>query len=155
MSHVLKIRQAGNRDCPSIARILHEASQNLDPNRECGLEFVRTFYLIHPEQVSLMLAEKNGQIVGFQSLKKVGVANIYDVLDGWGVVGTYVLPEASRMGVGQALWDKTRAQATHHKMTAIDASTLTTNLGAIAYYRSLGFAPYLYPKNRIRMIYAF
>lgn len=149
----LKVRAAGDRDVGVISKILKAATRAIDPQRDVSSSEVIKLYLSHPDQIALFIAELDGAAVGFQSLKRVSMPNIYDVPKGWGVIGSYVMPKAMRRGIGSALWMETKREAIHRGVTTIDATTLKTNHLAITYYAAIGFVPYATEISRIRLRY--
>ena len=80
--------------------------------------------------------------MGFQSLKRAWPDNPYDVVEGWGIIGTHIHPDVKRTGLGRSLWTATLAAAQEAGLRHIDATIGADSEPALAYYRSLGFTPY-------------
>lgn len=103
---------------------------------------VRERYLEMEYGVACTVAEREGRVVGFQSLKRAWPGNPYDVGEGWGIIGTHIHPDAGRSGLGRSLFATSVAAAKAAGLRHIDASVGADNEPALAYYSALGFTPY-------------
>lgn len=103
---------------------------------------VRERYLDMEHRVACTVAEQEGRIVGFQSLKRAWPGNPYDVADGWGIIGTHIRPDAGRSGLGRRLFATSLAAAKAAGLRHIDATIGVGNAPALAYYSAMGFTPY-------------
>ena len=83
-------------DVGVISKLLEAATRAIDPQRDVSSSEVIKLYLSHPDQIALFIAELDGDAVGFQSLKRASVPNMYNVPKHWGVIGSYVVPKAMR-----------------------------------------------------------
>lgn len=99
-------------------------------------------YLDEEHQVACTVAEQEGRVVGFQSLKRAWPGNPYDVAEGWGIIGTHIHPDAGRSGLGRRLFAMSLAAARAAGLRHIDASIGVDNSSALAYYSAMGFTPY-------------
>ena len=87
----------------------------------------------------IFLAEVDGRVVGFQSLDLW--ARYTDSFAHVGVVGTFVLPEWRRRGVGRLLAEHTLDFARANGYEKIVIYVRAGNTRAQAFYRGLGFVP--------------
>ena len=103
---------------------------------------VRERYLDMEYGVACTVAEQEGRVVGFQSLKRAWPQNPYGVAEGWGIIGTHIHPEAGRTGLGRSLFTTSLEAAKAAGLRHIDASIGVDNSPALAYYSAIGFTPY-------------
>ncbi|YAL83418.1 N-acetyltransferase family protein [Dermacoccaceae bacterium W4C1] len=106
-------------------------------------------YLDATHTVSCTVAELDGQVVGFQSLKRAWPDNPYGVTEGWGIIGTHIHPDAGRNGIGRKLFAVSLEAAKSAGLQHIDATIGATNTPALAYYAAMGFVPYQEGKRAI------
>jgi len=94
-------------------------------------------HYIAPETgVSCVVAEVDGQILGYQALDRSHVP------EGWGSIGSFVSVEAQGMGLGHKLFAATREAARAAGLIAIDATIRTDNVPGLGFYAKLGFVDY-------------
>lgn len=86
---------------------------------------------------AIFLAEVKDQIAGFQTLDLW--AKYTDSFDHVGVLGTFILPEWRRKGIGTQLAKKTFIFARTNKFEKLIIYVRSTNIGAITFYKNLGF----------------
>lgn len=111
-------------------------------------------YLDHPDRIQCVLAEDaDGGVLGFQSLRVARAGNAYAVAEGWGIIGTHVVPQAARRGVGSTLFRATCAAARSAGLAQIDASIAADNARGQAYYEALGFRTYRTPPGLVCKVY--
>ena len=91
------------------------------------------------DREGIFLAEVDGRAVGFQSLDLW--AKYTDSFDHVGVMGTIILPEWRRKGVGRRLAEHTLDFARANGYEKIVIYVRAGNAGARAFYRGLGFVP--------------
>ncbi|HLR44693.1 MAG TPA: GNAT family N-acetyltransferase [Brevibacterium sp.] len=103
---------------------------------------VRERYLGMDDNVACTVAEREGRVVGFQSLMRAWPGNPYDVTEGWGIIGTHIHPDAGRSGLGRRLFATSLVAAKDAGLRHIDASIGVDNAPALAYYSAIGFTPY-------------
>lgn len=137
---MLRSARAGDAsDMCTVQNRIFEAGLRRHPATEDG---IRDNYLSHEHTVSLTVAEKDGEVVGFQSLKKAWPGNPYGVEPGWGIIGTHIRPDAGRAGLGRRLWARSLRAAQEAGLEHIDAHIGATSEGALAYYQAMGFVPF-------------
>lgn len=138
----VELRPARQSDAAGMAEVqnaIHRAGLRANPVDEA---FVHERYLTVEHTIACTVAEQDGRILGFQSLKSAWPGNPYDVPEGWGIIGTHIHPEAGRSGIGRRLFVVSRAAAEAAGVHHIDASIGADNAPALAYYSAMGFAPY-------------
>jgi ribosomal protein S18 acetylase RimI-like enzyme len=91
------------------------------------------------DREGIFLAEVDGRTVGFQSLDLW--AKYTDSFAHVGVMGTIILPEWRRKGVGRRLAEHTLDFARANGYEKIVIYVRAGNGGARAFYRGLGFVP--------------
>lgn len=137
----LGVRAATPEDAEAISGVLKALIVAGKRQKTGEAAFVLEHYILHPDQISCLVAERDHRIIGFQSLKIATPGNPYGTPVGWGIIGTHISPDAARSGVGRCLADATMAAARAARITRIEAQTGTRNLAALAFYGSVGFAP--------------
>ena len=85
----------------------------------------------------IFLAEVEDKIVGFQTLDKWAKFSKY--FDHIGILGTFILPEWRRKGIGSKLAKESFNFARNHNFEKIVIYVRSGNTGAISFYRDLGF----------------
>lgn len=111
--------------------------------------FVRAHYLEASNKVRCTVAEEDGVLLGFQSLKRAAAGNPYGVEPGWGIIGTHIRPSAARRGVGRALFEVSCDSARTASIAHIDATIAADNPEALAYYEAMGFHTYRTPEGLV------
>lgn len=145
----MKIRDAVIGDTEQMSILLKELTalgKRKSPDDE---DFVRTNYIEDPGKVRCSVAEDDGVVLGFQSLKRAEVGNTYGVEPGWGIIGTHIRPSAARRGVGRTLFAASSKSAKAALIMKIDATIAADNPEALAYYEAMGFRTYRTPKGLI------
>lgn len=139
----MRIRAATDLDSNGISSIFEASVASGQRRARSTEEFVRQYYIEHPHQLGCQIAvADDGRILGFQSLKIAWPDNKYGVTVGWGIIGTHVLPEAARCGVGRSLFAVTKQRAADAGIERIDATIASGNEAGLAFYKSLGFRSY-------------
>jgi len=118
------IYHAGLRESPVDEALVHER------------------YLDAEHTIACTVADQDGRVLGFQSLKRAWPGNPYDVQPGWGIIGTHILPSAGRNGIGRHLFSISRSAAKAAGLRHVDATIGADNGPALAYYSAMGFVPY-------------
>jgi ribosomal protein S18 acetylase RimI-like enzyme len=108
-------------------------------NRPFTPQQEREYILSLCDREGTFLAKVDGRVAGFQSLDLW--ARYTDSFDHVGVMGTIVLPEWRRQGVGRGLAEHTLDFARANGYEKIVIYVRAGNTGAQAFYRSLGFVP--------------
>ncbi|WP_229801408.1 GNAT family N-acetyltransferase [Tateyamaria omphalii] len=123
----------------AFLRELTALGKRLSPDDE---EFVQRYYIEGEDKIRCSVADDEGAVLGFQSLKIARAGNQWGVEPGWGIVGTHIRPSAARRGVGRALFEVTRKAAEDAGLAHIDASIGANNPEGLAYYEAMGFRTY-------------
>lgn len=142
MGRMTEIRSARPTDAEDMAEVqnaIYRAGLRANP---VDVALVRERYLAMEHRVACTVAEQDGKVVGFQSLKRAWPGNPYDVAEGWGIIGTHISPEAGRSGLGRRLFTTSLAAAKAAGLRHIDATIGAENSPALAYYAAMGFTPY-------------
>lgn len=144
MEHMteIKIRPAQPTDAEDMAGVqnaIYRAGLRESP---VEVALVHERYLGMEHRVACTVAEQDGRVVGFQSLKRAWPENPYDVPEGWGIIGTHIHPDAGRSGLGRRLFATSLAAARAAGLKHIDATVGIDNSPALAYYSAMGFTPY-------------
>lgn len=92
---------------------------------------VRHDYIDGPDVQTSVVAESEGQVVGWQSV---------GLWQGLSHIGTFVQPGLQAAGVGARLFALTCAQARAAGITRIEAAIRADNVPGLAYYARIGFA---------------
>ena len=135
-------REALPEDAPAMSVILTRILSGWNSTRPGSPDHVLAHYIAHPDRIRCSVAEDDGQLLGFQSLKAARPGNPYDLPEGWGIIGTYVSTAAARRGVGKALFAETLAAAREAGLDQIDATIGKSNALGLAYYEAIGFRTY-------------
>ncbi|NSX55018.1 GNAT family N-acetyltransferase [Sulfitobacter sp. 1151] len=136
------VRDGIPEDVEQMSSFLRELTASGKRTRPDDEAFVLANYINDPDKICCSVAEDEGVILGFQSLKKAKEGNQWGVEPGWGIIGTHTKPSAARRGVGRALFDMTRKAADEAGLSHIDASIGATNSEGLAYYEAMGFRTY-------------
>ena len=139
---MIEIRPARAADAEDMAEVQNAIYRAGLRTSAVDVAMVRERYLDMEYRVACSVAERNGQVVGFQSLKRAWPGNPYDVPEGWGIIGTHIRPDAGRTGLGRRLFATSLAAAKAAGLRHIDATIGANNPPALAYYSAMGFVPY-------------
>ena len=146
-------RDATADDVPQMSAFLMRLMEMGKRTNGSDPAFVLDRYINAADNIKTTLAEDNGAVLGFQSLKRATEGNIYGVTPGWGIVGTHVNPDAARRGVGRALFPVTLQAAKTAGLHKIDASIGVGNAEGQAYYEAMGFRTYRTPDGLVCKCY--
>lgn len=102
---------------------------------------MRDHYIAPDNLVSCKVADQNGAVIGFQWLSWANSADD-PMPEGWAIIASFVSPTAAGKGVGQHLFDATKAAASSAGVKVIDATIRADNVPGLRYYSGLGFADY-------------
>lgn len=139
---MIEFRNARIADVQALVEVqnaIHRAGLRAAPV-DAALVTERYFDAAH--EIACTVAERDGVVIGFQSLKRAWLGNPYDVEVGWGIIGTHIHPEAGRAGIGRSLFARSLAAAQTAGLRHIDATIGADNAPALAYYAAMGFRPY-------------
>src|SRR5699024_188108 len=139
MSEIRPALPTDAEDMAGVQNAIYRAGLRAAP---VDVALVRERYLDMEYRVACTVAEQEGRVVGFQSLKLAWPGNPYQVPEGWGIIGTHIHPDAGRSGLGRCLFTASLASARTAGLKHIDASVGVDNSPALAYYRALGFTAY-------------
>lgn len=98
-------------------------------------------YIQPDERVSCTVAERDGELVGFQSLawpREDGDR----FAQGWAIIATFAKVGQTGRGIGKALFEATKAAADRAGVRTIDATIRADNVGGLRYYSRIGFTDY-------------
>lgn len=141
-SPTITVRRATLRDAEAISaiwevicteRVYTAVNRPFTPQQE------REYLASLSDREGIFVAEVDGSIVGFQSLDRW--ARYTDSFDHVGTLGTFVLPQWRRRGVGRRLAEYTLAFARAHGYEKLVVYVRASNTGALAFYQRLGFRP--------------
>ncbi len=130
------IRHATPEDAPAMAAILnqiiaiggttaHQAAKTVDA--------VRADYVTGPKVLASVVAEDQGQVIGWQSV---------ELWQDEGDIGTFVRPGLQAKGVGAALFALTCAAVRATEIRSIVAIIRKDNVPGLAYYARMGFVDF-------------
>lgn len=145
----MQIRDAVAGDIEQMSALLKKLTAAGKRKSRDDVDFVRTNYIEDPAKIRCLLAEEDGVVLGFQSLKRAHAGNIYGVTPGWGIIGTHIRPSAARRGAGRALFAESRRAAEAASISHIDATIAADNLEGLGYYEAMGFRTYHTPEGLI------
>lgn len=145
----MQIRDAVIGDVEQMSAFLKELTASGKRTSPDDESFVQAYYIEDSAKIRCSVAEDDGVILGFQSLKLAEPGNSWGVEPGWGIIGTHIRPSASRRGLGRALFDVSRLAAEKAGIGNIDATIAATNPEALAYYEAMGFETYRTPDGLI------
>ena len=106
---------------------------------ELSPDEIREWFISGEAVVSSFVAfDSDGTIAGFQSLSKYG-----SLPAGWVDIATFASRSRHKLGVGTALFARTREAAPKLGFATINATIRVVNEGGLAYYSRMGFETYL------------
>jgi ribosomal protein S18 acetylase RimI-like enzyme len=108
-------------------------------NRPFSPQQEQDYFASLSDREGIFLADVDGRAVGFQSLDLW--AKYTDSFAHVGVMGTIILPEWRRKGIGRRLAEHTLDFARANGYEKIVIYVRAGNSGARAFYRGLGFVP--------------
>ncbi len=136
------IRPAIPDDATGMSAVLTALTAAGLRTRPDDIDFALNHYITPTNGILCSVAERDGIILGLQSLQRAEKGNQYGVTPGWGIIGTHISPDAGRQGIGAALFAATLKAARDAGLAHIDASIGKTNSGGLAYYEAMGFRAY-------------
>jgi ribosomal protein S18 acetylase RimI-like enzyme len=138
----VSIRRATPDDAASLSaiwevvcaeRIYTAVNRPFTPQQE------RDYIASLSDREGIFLAQVDDRVVGFQSLDLW--AKYTDSFDHVGVMGTIILPQWRRQGIGRRLAEQTLQFARANGYEKVVIYVRAGNAGAQAFYRNLGFVP--------------
>lgn len=136
------IRPARDADADDMAEVQNAIFRAGLRSTPVDTALIRERYLSPEHRVACTVAEQDGRVVGFQSLKRAWPGNPYDVPEGWGIIGAHIHPDAGRSGLGRRLFAESLAAARSAGLQHVDATIGADNAPALKYYAAMGFVPY-------------
>lgn len=136
------IRPAAPTDADDMAEVQNAIYRAGLRSTPVDVEQIRERYLDQTYGIACTVAEQDGRVIGFQSLKRAWPDNPYDVAEGWGIIGTHIHPDAGRGGLGRKLFAESLAAAKAAGLQHIDATIGADNEAGRAYYAAMGFVLY-------------
>jgi len=144
LNMTLTTRPAKARDASEMAALLNaviSAGGTTAHGRPFTPDRMLHHYIQPDELVSCTVAERSGEIVGFQSLawpRQEGDP----FPDGWAIIATFAKIGQTGGGIGKALFEVTRTAADRAGVRTIDATIRADNVGGLRYYSRIGFTDY-------------
>lgn len=138
-AHVL-VRKATEADVEGIAAVLAlVAAERIHSaiDQPFTLEEHRTYLRTRSPREGIFVACSADRIVGFQSLD-LWASTIHSMRH-VGQLGTFVIPERRAQGLGNALFERTKAFAINVNYRKFVIQVRASNLPAQRFYRRLGF----------------
>lgn len=139
---MIGIRPAQSTDAEGMVHVLNAIYRAGLRSSPADIALVQDRYLAPLHRIACTVADQEGRVIGFQSLKRAWPGNPYDVAEGWGIIGTHIHPDAGRSGIGRRLFAVSLEAAETAGLQHIDATIGADNAPALAYYSAMGFAPY-------------
>ena len=140
----LTVRPATSADAAAMAELINAiiavggTTAHEDPFTP---EQMVSAYISPPDLISCLVAEADGQLLGFQGT--VWGRDPDDPLpEGWAMIGTFVRVGLTQGGVGSALFAETLKAARAAGVAVIDATIRADNVGGLAFYARQGFVDY-------------
>jgi L-amino acid N-acyltransferase YncA len=139
----LTTRRATSDDAEAMASLINEIIR-IGGTTAIETPFTRASmdhdFVSGPHVISCLVAEENGDLLGFQVL--LGSTEEEPMLPGWGSIGTYARVGQTRGGVGSALFAETVKAAGAAGLHTIDATIRADNTGGLSFYSRMGFVDY-------------
>lgn len=137
----LHVRKASSDDAAGIVKVLETVAAErvysaIDKVWPVAQE-VRYLESISQREAFHVAVDESQGIVGFQSLDLW--SPLLPSMAHVGQVGTFLLPQWRGQGIGHRLWNETQAFARRHGYRKLAIQVRSTNTGARAFYRGLGF----------------
>ncbi|WP_462068455.1 N-acetyltransferase family protein [Microbacterium saperdae] len=139
---MIEFRPADPSDAEGMAEVQNAIYRAGLRSKPVDVALIRERYLAVEHTVACTVAEQDGRVVGFQSLKRAWPDNPYNVPVGWGIIGTHIHPDAGRSGIGRRLFAISLSAARAAGLRHIDAAIGANSAPALAYYSAMGFIPY-------------
>lgn len=133
------VREAVAADAAQMCELLNEIIEiggTTTAEDVLSLAAFHAHYFEAEGGISLVVAEEDGVILGFQKLNKLnGSEEIADI-------ATFARVSGKVKGVGRALFEQTRAAAVAAGFAQINARIRADNVPGMGYYAAIGFAPF-------------
>ncbi len=140
----LATRAAVPADAAAMAELINQiiaAGGTTAYEQPFDADAMRAEYVASADRISCTVAERDGQLLGFQGL--FWPHDPADPMpDGWAIIATFARVGQTGAGIGRALFAVTLAAARAAGVKTIDATIRADNTGGLAYYTRMGFADY-------------
>lgn len=136
----LDVRPAKLDDCKAMCSVLNEIiviGGTTAFETELTSKELNDIFISGNNCISCFVAERNGLILGFQSLSYHSKLDI-----GWADIATFARAEPKVRGVGTALFKRTIKFSTDNKIDFINATIRSDNRSGLSYYSKMGFSNY-------------
>ncbi|SMX26231.1 Putative phosphinothricin acetyltransferase YwnH [Pelagimonas phthalicica] len=138
---MITIRRAGALDARPMAELLNEIiakGGTTALTTPVTAEDMKAWMMSYPDRSAWHIAEDDGgELLGFQMIKPESYLP-EDAVD----IATFARVGRVKMGIGSALFEKTRQAAEQMGYAWINANIRADNFGGLAYYQSRGFEDY-------------
>ncbi|PRY75663.1 L-amino acid N-acyltransferase YncA [Yoonia maritima] len=144
------IRTAAHADAADMTALLNKIitlGGSTAHQTPFGVAQMQSHYIAPSALISCQVAEDAGAVIGFQWLGWAVDPDDPMPAD-WGIIASFVSPDAAGKGVGQHLFRATKAAALEAGTKVIDATIRADNVAGLRYYSGLGFQDY----DRLRNI---
>jgi ribosomal protein S18 acetylase RimI-like enzyme len=146
------VRAGRLQDLPAVGDLWEELMDyhvRLDPrfkrgrsSRDAFLRYLKNTTLRSPDHF-IYVAEVAGGIAGFLIGRVEYGGPVYESPDFGYVTDACVAPACRRMGIGRLLFDEARTWFRSRKLASIRVSVSTENPVAMAFWREVGFRPFM------------
>ncbi len=143
----ISIRPAIAADAPAMTALINKIialGGTTAHQRAFDAARMQAHYIAPPRCICCFVADRNGQILGFQALEWAdpdwdGAGKLPA---DWAVIATFVDIGHQGMGIGSGLFGATLGAAEAAGVVAIDATIRADNEGGLFYYEDMGFEDY-------------
>jgi GNAT superfamily N-acetyltransferase len=145
------VRPAVQEDAEAMCQVINPLIEEGNSTaRSWPLDSTRMFrdVIATPSGLSCCVAVFDQKILGFQSLCFVKPSATQSPAGRWGSIASFVEADAQGLGLGQALFEHTKPQATSVGLDFIDATIRADNISGLRYYAKLGFVDYSHLPNK-------
>ena len=149
----IQIRNANDRDCELIVRLLRAALQDMEAAGGHCVHTDETFWRDFTEKVIKtiqqndrlhLLAQTGNAVVGYLEGKSSALHEVFAPTRHFHLNAIYVVPEARNQGIATALVQKALRWATEQGCQEADLNVLVNNSHAKGLYKKLGFTVFRY-----------
>jgi len=137
---IITLRSATTSDSDELTSVLNEIvviGGTTAWETELSVADFESAYISGERCIACFLAERDGMILGFQSLKLKPTLPA-----GWLDIATFARVKPKVQGVGSALFGVTKAFAAQQDYEFINATIRADNVPGLGYYSNMGFVDY-------------
>ena len=137
----ITIRKAGMDDAEAISNIINSVvdEKKYTSLRKFSAEEEKEYINSLTDRESIFIAIKDRKVVGFQDISLF--AKWSESMNHVGNILTLILKDFRNQGIGKLLAEKTLEFARQNGYEKISTYIMEDNVGALNYYKSLGFNP--------------